>query len=271
MAAPFARICRNPDIFEFIDRLSRRRTFKGSVESKFVNEGERDGCKLSLIGACWRQPTRRSTHTTIACETDMISFRRLVPTAAGTRRAYSFFSSNSGGGRPSNSSKPSKVPTAKAATQPTSPTSPVTETPNGTPAGPKEQPVQSMLKDFSRSALTLPPIGPHPQPPLPSLLLHSFFSLHRPLLLLPNPVATLFKPPPPSHSNANAAAPEEHHDDPEADADTARMLSRAQVVHRVGSETQWTEVISRLGLETENTVYMDSVKRKRRKKISKHK
>ncbi|KDQ11645.1 hypothetical protein BOTBODRAFT_177047 [Botryobasidium botryosum FD-172 SS1] len=205
----------------------------------------------------------------------MINVRRLFPTAAGTRRAYSFFSTSSGGGRHFNPPKPAKVSTTKAsAAQPASPTPPSSETASGPTAAPKEQlpHVQAALKNHSTPALTLPPIGPHPQPPLPSLLLHSFFSLHRPLLLLPNPVSTLFKSPPAStSSNASAASVEEHHEDPEADADTARMLSRAMVMHQVGANARWGSVLNQLGLESEGTIYMDSVKRKRKKKISKHK
>jgi len=61
-------------------------------------------------------------------------------------------------------------------------------------------------------------------------------------------------------------------EDPEADADTARLLARAMVVQRVQSSRDWAAVLSKLGLESEDIVVeMDSVKRKRRKKITKHK
>lgn len=61
-------------------------------------------------------------------------------------------------------------------------------------------------------------------------------------------------------------------EDPEADADTARLLARAMVVQRVQSSREWATVLSNLGLENEEMIVeMDSVKRKRRKKITKHK
>jgi len=61
-------------------------------------------------------------------------------------------------------------------------------------------------------------------------------------------------------------------EDPEADADTARLLARAMVIQRVQSSKDWGTVLAQLGLETEgNVIEMDSVKRKRKKKITKHK
>lgn len=71
---------------------------------------------------------------------------------------------------------------------------------------------------------------------------------------------------------------------PEEDADAARQLSRALVVNRVAPSISWEDTLQRLGLnvrvgraeevslaEAEFNVYMDSVKRKRRKKMKKHK
>ena len=71
---------------------------------------------------------------------------------------------------------------------------------------------------------------------------------------------------------------------PEADADAARQLARAIVVNRVGASIAWEETLKRLGLdvtsgraeevslaEAEFEMYMDSTKRKRRKKMKKHK
>lgn len=82
----------------------------------------------------------------------------------------------------------------------------------------------------------------------------------------------------------------------EADADAARLLARALVINRVGGTIRWDETMRRLGwkgedskevltmsvemvggtssgadMEGENVVDMDSVKRKRRKKMKKHK
>ncbi len=61
-------------------------------------------------------------------------------------------------------------------------------------------------------------------------------------------------------------------DDPEADADTARLLARAVVSQRILAGQEWNATLNCLGLEAEGEVLqMDSVKRKRRKKITKHK
>ena len=70
----------------------------------------------------------------------------------------------------------------------------------------------------------------------------------------------------------------------DADADTARQLARAMVVQRVGASLAWDETLRKLGLddsagraaeislaEAEFEMYMDSTKRKRRKKMKKHK
>lgn len=71
---------------------------------------------------------------------------------------------------------------------------------------------------------------------------------------------------------------------PEADADAARQLARALVVNHVGASLAWEATLKRLGLdetkgraeevslaEEEFQIYMDSTKRKRRKKMKKHK
>lgn len=68
---------------------------------------------------------------------------------------------------------------------------------------------------------------------------------------------------------------------PEADADTARQLSRALVVNRVGNSVDWEAALQRLGLDVQDSAFMmdigdsgialDSTKRKRRKKMKKHK
>lgn len=69
-----------------------------------------------------------------------------------------------------------------------------------------------------------------------------------------------------------------------ADADIARTLARALVVQRIQASRDWGNVLSQLGLKMEDNesevvqqrvedvvVSMDSVKRKRRKKMNKHK
>lgn len=71
---------------------------------------------------------------------------------------------------------------------------------------------------------------------------------------------------------------------PESDADAARLLARALVSSRVSSALSWEDALKRLGLDetklhaeevnqaqAEFDVYMDSTKRKRRKKMKKHK
>jgi len=79
-------------------------------------------------------------------------------------------------------------------------------------------------------------------------------------------------------------------DIPEADADAARLLGRSYVVNRIGSFVDWQSVLRTLGDSQARTeidairaaadetvinmsdseVRMDSVKRKRRKKMNKH-
>jgi hypothetical protein len=131
--------------------------------------------------------------------------------------------------------------------------------------------------------------------------LHHFFSLHRPLLLHAQPTSAIFESPQPLH----LFAPPLSEDDvprrpahlgtledppeasPETDADAARQLARALVMNRVGSIISWEDTLLKLGLDgnTEegraelakewarewDTIYTDSVKRKRKKKMKKHK
>jgi len=59
-------------------------------------------------------------------------------------------------------------------------------------------------------------------------------------------------------------------DDPEADVNAARLLARSLVMQRVGATLEWSEVMAKLGAKDEIIVEMDSVKRKRRKKMNKH-
>lgn len=202
---------------------------------------------------------------------------------------------------------------------------------SASPSTPSEQSVSPAdASDASSSPSTrfssLPPTAPlfHPQPPLPSLHLHQFFSQHRPLLLLDQPMANLFSPLQSSSSasvfptspNATAAlsdaqaqiedeataralaqldfdtsAPQSlshsgRHvaSSEDADADVARVLARALVVQRIESSQKWGSVMKQLGLKAEElkipvalegtedaVVSLDSVKRKRRKKMNKHK
>lgn len=133
----------------------------------------------------------------------------------------------------------------------------------------------------------------HPRVNPQDLKLHQFFSLHRPLLTLAQPPSTLFE----SQSSLFPLAPNATAESakygnmedaldasPEADADAARQLARAMVVNRIGASLAWEDTMKRLGLdmtsgraeevslaEAEFELYMDSTKRKRRKKMKKHK
>jgi hypothetical protein len=140
--------------------------------------------------------------------------------------------------------------------------------------------------------------------------LHSFFSGHRPLLLLSQPSSSVFeswpdlrlsnKPDPAAFQHQsllnqlggiNLEDPPEA--TPEADADAARLLNRALVVNRLGGTVSWEETLAKLGVIEERMnlaemgmgahdvvdssmmngfdAYMDSTKRKKRKKMKKHK
>jgi nitric oxide reductase activation protein len=109
--------------------------------------------------------------------------------------------------------------------------------------------------------------------------LHSFFSLDRPMLLLSQPTSRLFNTLPPPRAPA-----EDNAGETDADADAARALSHALVMSRVQSAADWAGAIQRLGVTADAAdareearvqddldVLMDSVQRKRRKKITKHK
>jgi hypothetical protein len=144
----------------------------------------------------------------------------------------------------------------------------------------------------------------HPHPAAETLHLHKFFSLERPLLLLthPQPTNIIFSGSPSGaferlgqttrHANTNAENLAEHLkmangefgmgiEDPDADADAARLLSRSLVMQNITSRMEWDTALSRLGFKSDTdmeslkaamaSIQMDSVKRKRRKKITKHK
>ncbi|KAG7092636.1 hypothetical protein E1B28_008978 [Marasmius oreades] len=168
-------------------------------------------------------------------------------------------------------------------------------------------PKSDSTSTFTHST-TLPrgntPSYPHPMIGDKDFKLHQFFSLHRPLLLLSNPSSVLAGPPPgtsifsrsapPPQETANllsksAVVPEDILSEVsyEADAETARTLTRAMTIARLGSVVDWEATMQRLGLESHSEseraelkerldkeyrdVVMDSVKRKRRKKMKKHK
>ena len=142
------------------------------------------------------------------------------------------------------------------------------------------------------------------------LNLHSFFSGHRPLLLLSQPSSSIFESWPDLQFSDGPGSTAPHHQSllnqlgginledppeatPESDAEAARLLNRALVVNRLGGAVSWEETLAKLGVVEERMslaemgmgahdvvgastmngfyAYMDSTKRKRRKKMKKHK
>lgn len=142
------------------------------------------------------------------------------------------------------------------------------------------------------------------------LNLHSFFSGHRPLLLLTQPPLSVFESWPDLRlSNAPDPVESQHQTllrqlgginledppeaTPEADTDAARLLNRALVVNKLGGAVSWEETLAKLGVVEERMslaemgmgagtvdadvsmnefdAYMDSTRRKRKKKMKKHK
>jgi len=95
------------------------------------------------------------------------------------------------------------------------------------------------------------------------------------MLLLNQPVSSLFEPS--KQESRQASGPSEDllglsNDDPDADVNAARLLARSLVMQKVGSTMEWSEVMARLGAKEsdEMVISLDSVKRKRRKKMNKH-
>lgn len=92
-------------------------------------------------------------------------------------------------------------------------------------------------------------------------------------------------PPAPSAETANYGSMDDLPEpSPDSDADAARLLARAMVSTRVGAALSWEDTLKRLGLDeskgrveevtlaqAEFDAWMDSTKRKRRKKMKKHK
>ena len=258
------------------------------------------GCKLTILLLI------AFTFTLIACPIDKTASKALSPMSVlshfvrplpVSRRAYSIFS-KPGGGRYFNSAKPSKVvaPTAavkgKDAPSPTevsaSPCAKDDVSASPSPVVPEGQPLASLSLPLANVPLpTHPPVNPQ------ELKLHQFFSLHRPLLTVSQPISSFFEPtslttrwPPVANAEpANFSTIDDPPEpSPEADADAARQLARAFVVSRVGASLAWEDTLKRLGLDltagraeevsqaqAEYEILMDSTKRKRRKKMKKHK
>ncbi|KAK0463898.1 uncharacterized protein EV420DRAFT_1264536 [Desarmillaria tabescens] len=159
------------------------------------------------------------------------------------------------------------------------------------PTGPREEP--------SRPFSLYESSHPHPMIESRDFKLHQFFSLHRPLLLLSDPASILQTAPRmgPLHPNEGVAAAngsegrspgaESMEAVADADADAARQLTRALTLSQAGSAVAWENTLKRLGLDVNaqpdrigsqqeirkvwRDIVMDSVKRKRRKKMKKHK
>ena len=227
------------------------------------------------------------------------SFLRPLP---ATRRAYSVFT-KPGGGRYFNSSKPLTSATNSGKGKVESSTSNTTgdvasESPVVEDAGAVQSPAP-MTSEPKPDVISHPPgvnFTPYPvHPPINphDLRLHQFFSLHRPLLTVSQPVSSIFESAPspftfppsvPAESVNFGSFDNPPEASPESDADAARQLARALVANRIGAAMSWEATLKRLGLDvTEGRaeevhqaqvdfeIYMDSTKRKRRRKMKKHK
>lgn len=223
----------------------------------------------------------------------MAVLSNLLRPLPAARRAYSVFSKP--GGRYFNSAKPPKVgPVTNKGKVDASNTSN-----DAAPSKDQSTPLQPgatvTAEGALSSGLTILSSPVHPVINPQDLKLHQFFSLHRPLLLASQPASTIFQTSPlplpfniPSKSDAEATQLDGLEDPLEAsaedDADAARLLARAMVVNRIGPSMAWEQTLQRLGLdvtrgraeevrmaEAEFEVYLDSTKRKRRRKMKKHK
>lgn len=227
-----------------------------------------------------------------------------------SQRAYSFFSSKPGGGRYFNSSKPTHkvvaTPTrhtdeqSPSSSSPTTPSIPSDEPSSKKCLGSKEKQATTTTPTHEERP---PPEQSSPRLPLhPSFSsrtypLHQIFAMHRPLLTVSQPTTTLFESlngPTSDKPFASRTAEEDPHPQQQlsgalseeavvdADADAARQLSRALAINHLGSAIDWEETLMRLGdpealraqeqqrFENDSFIELDSTKRKRRKKMTKH-
>lgn len=153
-----------------------------------------------------------------------------------------------------------------------------------------------------------PPVPFHPSFTAQTYPLHQFFSVHRPLFNLFLPTSNLFEAHETSSNDMglfSGTDPESilnnieqrlqsqmEESGADADADAARQLARALAINRLGGAVNWDDTLARLGdMESilaqqrlgervslpsvagcvEEEMTLDSTKRKRRKKMSKHK
>ena len=277
---------------------------------------------MAVAVACCSKEWRRQQ----ALAHCMSLFRRLArPTHPVGRAFSSFFSSKPGGGRHFVAAKPpkpvlqhgtAKVDNTTTTGPPAEPTAtgppanatgvlkPATadEKSSSKPAEPHPQsPLDSSSVPFPYSSPTSDRVPIHPTLSSKEYKLHHFFSLHRPLLLLNQPVSAIFDtsdaPTPFSASSEDqvdndsrpslATIDNPPESSPDADADAARQLAYTLVTNRVGGAIAWQQALSRLGLSakcSENdmtlakesahewvSIHADSTRRKKRKKMKKHK
>lgn len=254
---------------------------------------------------CWKPLTRRprldGRVISLISSSMLGNILKPIPVS---RRAYSVFS-KPGGGRYFNSAKPPKVaPPTKGKVDASSgntgneSTSSAAANEDVSPSSglPKQAESSSFVSAVTPAAnffAGMNHLPTHPRISPLDLKLHQFFSLHRPLLLVSQPATSLFEsssspfvPPqaPETQTSSLGRLDEIPEPSPEADADTARQLARALVVNRVGASLSWEDTLRRLGLDdtasraeevsvaqTAYEAYMDSTKRKRRRKMKKHK
>ncbi|KAJ7582927.1 hypothetical protein C8J56DRAFT_956069, partial [Mycena floridula] len=229
------------------------------------------------------------------------------------RRYSSFFSSKSGSGRYFNSAKAPKSVVSQVIgnKHDAGVASKVTQSDDtAAPASNSTSPISSELAERTRpvaangmpsfSSFQPRPLS-HPVISAKDCTMHQFFSLHRPLILLSNPPSILASAPePPSESSVLPSRVEYSHEQGagmffgattaspvDADAETARQITRALTVNIVGGIHEWENTLRRLGLDVNQDpdrvgarvqmekdwqeVLMDSTKRKRRRKMKKHK
>ncbi|KAJ6525672.1 hypothetical protein B0H19DRAFT_586947 [Mycena capillaripes] len=192
-------------------------------------------------------------------------------------------------------------PTSSASGNIPNPSSPLLN-PDDAPSSPSVAPPPRLatLVPLAASAVRHPEGLPsHPIIEPEEFQLHQFFSIHRPLLLLSNPPSILHSPPPaaplfPTQSykwtsllpDDIVGNQQETKFPVDPDAEAARQLTRALTMTRAGATVSWENTLRRLGMDVDlaakdlratewdqewEDILADSVKRKRRKKMKKHK
>jgi hypothetical protein len=210
------------------------------------------------------------------------------------KRSYSSFFSSKGGGRYFNANgKPvnggERVPanTGKAQAQQQQGEGQAPAVGEPTKSAPEQQTKKVQAESvIQQPTTTLPPPPPHSHLAPRDLQLHQFFSLHRPLLSLSAP--SIFQPPSvfttkPSSQAAPWEEDEESEDEGRSDG-AALMLWHSLINSKLRSSMDFHSALANLGsLESKDMqraveketnkvrISMDSTKRKRRKKMSKHK